>query len=94
MAGQFPDEQAKVLAFLQKHHAGTRNLLFGTADKYNLVESLDPEWSGALPHTLLLGPDGKVLYRETGEIDFLELRRKIVPALNAITPWPGMSDAK
>lgn len=90
VAAQFPDEQAKVLAFLQKHHASTRNLLFGTTDKYKLMEALDPDWNGALPHTLLIGPDGKVLYRQTGELDFLELRRKIVPALNAITPWPGM----
>jgi hypothetical protein len=47
-----------------------------------------------VPHTVLLGPGGEVLYRETGEIDFLELRRRIVPALNKITPWPGMTDAK
>jgi len=94
VAAQFPDERAKVLAFLEKHHALTRNLLFGDTDKYKLIEALDPEWSGALPHTLLLGPKGEVLYRETGEIDFLELRRKIVPALNSITPWPGLSDAK
>ncbi len=94
VAGQFPDEQAKVLAFLQKNHASTRNLLFGENDKYKLAEALDPEWSGALPHTLLIGPKGEVLYRETGQLDFLELRRKIVSALNAITPWPGMSDAK
>jgi peroxiredoxin len=94
VAGQFPDEQARVLAFLQKNHASTRNLIFGDTDKFKLVEALDPEWSGALPHTLLLGPKGEVLYRETGGLDFLELRRKIVPALNAITPWPGMSDAK
>jgi len=94
VAAQFPDEQAKVLAFLEKHHASTRNFLFGETDKYKLIETLDPEWSGALPHTLLIGPQGEVLYRESGEIDFLELRRKIVPALNAITPWPGLSDAK
>jgi hypothetical protein len=30
------------------------------------------------------------MYRHTGELDFLELRRQIVPALNAITPWAGM----
>jgi peroxiredoxin len=94
VAGQFPDEQAKVLAFLRKNHASTRNLIFGGTDKYKLAEALDPEWSGALPHTLLIGPKGEVLYRETGELNFLELRRKIVSALNAITPWPGMSDAK
>lgn len=94
VAAEFPDQQPKVLAFLQKHHASTRNLIFGDTDKYKLIEAFDPEWNGALPHTLLLGPNGEVLFRQTGELDFLELRRKIVPALNKITPWPGMSDAK
>jgi len=94
VAAQFPDEKVKVLAFLQKHYASTRNLIFGDTDKYKLMEAFDPDWNGALPHTLLLGPGGEVLYRETGEIDFLELRRKIVPALNKVTPWPGMSDAQ
>jgi thiol-disulfide isomerase/thioredoxin len=94
VAAEFPDQQAKVLAFLQKHHASTRNLIFGDADKYKLIEAFDPEWNGALPHTVLLGPNGEVLFRQTGELDFLELRRKIVPALNKITPWPGMSDAR
>jgi len=91
VAAQFPDEEAKVLKFLQQHHASTRNFIFGTTDKYALIDALDPSWDGPLPHTLLIGADGKVLYRETGSIDFLALRRAIVPALNAITPWPGLS---
>lgn len=90
VAAQDPEEKPQVLKFLQKHAASTRNLIFGSAEKYPLIEALDPEWSGALPHTLLVGPDGKVLYRVTGEVDVLTLRRKIVPALNAITPWAGM----
>jgi hypothetical protein len=65
-------------------------LIFGSTDKYALIEALDPEWQGALPHTLLIGPDGKVLYRQTGSIDFLAIRRAIVPALNEITPWGGL----
>jgi thiol-disulfide isomerase/thioredoxin len=94
IAGQFPDEKPQVLKFLQKHFASTKNYYFGETDKYKLIEALDPEWNGALPHTLLIGPGGEVLYRETGEIDFLKLRRQIVPALNKIAPWPGMADAK
>ncbi|HVU22852.1 MAG TPA: redoxin family protein [Opitutus sp.] len=94
VAAQFPDEQAKVLEFLKKHHASSRNLIFATKDKYAAIEAIDPEWSGALPYTLLVGADGKVLYRETGSLDFLALRRVIVPALNAITPWGGLSPIK
>lgn len=89
VAAQFPDEQPQVLKFLQKHFASTRNVMFGSDDKYPLLEALDPEWNGALPHTLLVSPEGKVLYRHTGELDFLELRRKILPALDAIRPWGG-----
>ena len=59
-----------------------------------MFEALDPEWQGGLPHTMLIAPGGEVIYRVTEELDFLELRRKIVPALNKITPWPGMSDAQ
>lgn len=94
VAAQFPDEEPKVLKFLQEHHASTRNLIYGATDKYAFIEALDPEWNGALPFTLLLDADGKVLYRETGSLDFLALRRAIVPALNAVTPWAGLSPIK
>ena len=94
VSADFPDQEPKVLRFLQQHHASTRNLLYGANDKYAYIEALDPEWSGALPYTLLLDADGKVLYRETGSLDFLALRRAIVPALNAITPWPGLGPTR
>jgi thiol-disulfide isomerase/thioredoxin len=94
VAAQFPDEKDQVLRFLQKHFASNKNYYFGDTDKYKMIEAFDPDWNGAVPHTLLLGPNGEVLYRETSDLNILELRRKIYPALNKITPWPGLSDAK
>ena len=94
VAAQFPDEKDKVLKFLQQHHASTRNLIFGETDKYKLMAALDPDWSGAVPHTLVIGTDGTVLYRQTGELDFLKLRRVLVPALNQLAPWGGLSPVK
>lgn len=91
VAAEPPSMRDRVLAFLQKHHASTRNLIFADADKYKMIEALDPEWSGALPYTLIVDPNGKVLHRETGSLDFLELRRKLLPALDAVQPWPGLS---
>lgn len=91
VAAEPPAVKDKVLAFLRKHRASTRNLIFGDPDKYQMIEAVDPAWNGALPYTLILGPKGEVLYRETGTLDLLEARRAIVPALNAITPWPGLS---
>jgi peroxiredoxin len=94
IAAQFPDEKDKVLSFLQKHHASTKNFYFGDTDKYKLFEALDPEWKGGLPHTILIAPSGVIIYRQTEELDFLAVGRAIVPALNNNTPWPGMSDAQ
>lgn len=89
LAAEFPDVEPKVMKFLQKHQASTRNLIFGTTDKYALMEALDPDWNGALPHTLLIDPQGNVIYRETGAIDFLAMRRALLKALDAIAPWPA-----
>jgi thiol-disulfide isomerase/thioredoxin len=94
VAAQFPDEKDQVQRFLQKHFASRKNYYFGDTDKYKMIEAFDPDWNGALPHTLLIAPNGEILYRQTGELDMLELRRKIYPALNKITPWPSLSDAK
>lgn len=87
VAAQFPDEEKKVLKFLQDHKASTKNLIFGDSDKYAFIEAFDKDWNGELPYTLLIGADGKVLYRESGSIDFLALRRVIVPELEKLTPW-------
>ena len=81
VSANYPDEKKEVLAFLQKRQASCRNLLFGMTDKYKLIEAFDSKWEGALPYTILLGPDGDVLYRNQEAIDPLELKRAIVAAL-------------
>lgn len=87
VAAHYPDEQPEVLRFLKKQHASNRNLIFGDRDKYALMEAFDSEWSGALPFTLLIDPDGKVVYRREGVIEPLALKRLIVKELNARKPW-------
>ncbi|HWA28616.1 MAG TPA: redoxin domain-containing protein [Lacunisphaera sp.] len=87
VAAEFPKDEPKVLKFLQDHHASTRNLIFGDDDKYAMIEAFDKDWNGELPYTLLIAPDGKVLYRESGSIDFIALRRVIVPEVEKIKPW-------
>ena len=89
VAAHDPGDRPQVHRFLKQHHASTRNLIYDDEDKYKMIEAFDPEWSGALPYTAVIDPAGKVIYRETGTIDMLEIRRTIVPALNAISPWGG-----
>jgi len=76
-----PDFQGKVLTALQKNEASNKNYHFNSTDKYKLIEAVDSKWPGALPHTLLVRPGGEIVYRQTGEIDPLELKRAIVKNL-------------
>jgi len=46
-----------------------------------LVKALDPQWPGPLPHTVLVGPGGKILWRHNGEIDANELLEVILKEL-------------
>jgi len=92
-----PAEKKKAVEkFLQSRHAAlsdrtapslkeegrTTNNYIWTADNTDpLAEAIDKEWSGALPHTVLLAPDGKILWRHTDKLDIVEVRRQIIKAL-------------
>jgi thiol-disulfide isomerase/thioredoxin len=77
----YPDEQPGVLSALQKQHATSRNLLLGSSDIYGLMAAFDSEWNAVVPYTMLIRPDGQVVYKRQGEIDPLELRRLIIANL-------------
>ena len=81
VSANMPDEQAGVLRFLQKKHATSRNLLFSSDDTTSLQTAFDPAWDSAVPYTVLLSSDGRVLYRKLGSVDLLELRRTILANL-------------
>jgi peroxiredoxin len=85
-----PDEQASVLRFLQKKHATSRNLLFSSTDTVGLQEAFDPTWDSAVPYTILLSGDGKVLYKQMGSADILELRRTILA--NVAAEYAGFNE--
>jgi peroxiredoxin len=82
-----PDEEKSVLAFLKKQQASCRNLIFASADREKLINAFDPAWQGAVPFTVLLDPDGKVVKQELDSIDALGFRRAIVQGLNEKKPW-------
>ncbi len=87
VAGNRPDEEKKVLAFLREKQASFKNLIFASNDRDKLINAFDPNWQGEVPYTLLLAPGGEVIYRETDRIDPLAVKRAIVKALNDKKPW-------
>jgi len=81
VAANMPDEKNTVLRLLEKMHATSRNLLFASDDTAGLQAAFDPGWQSAVPYTVLIAPDGKVLYQKQGSVDVLELRRTILANL-------------
>lgn len=78
VAMQEPAEKPAVLKFLQKQHSAVRNLMLDSDDVYAAMAAFDPAWESGVPFTIVISPDGKVLLSHQGEVDKLELRRKIL----------------
>lgn len=76
-----PDEKRGVLSFLQEQHAITKNLLFNFNDPAEGISAFGTDWSGGVPYTVFLSPEGEVLYRTQGAINSLEMRRTILKYL-------------
>ena len=77
----YPDEQKGALASLTKLHATTRNLILGSTDLYTLLGAFDPDWNAAVPYSMLIRPNGGVVYKLQGSINPLEMRRMIIANL-------------
>jgi thiol-disulfide isomerase/thioredoxin len=66
-----------VLKFLLKNEASNRNFIFSSDNNSDLVEAIDPQWSGALPYTMLVEQGGNIIYRTQGPINMVEMRKLI-----------------
>jgi peroxiredoxin len=73
-----PEKKDKILATLQRLHVATKNYLFNGNDTYQLIELIDPKWQGALPYTLLIEPNGKIVYAKQGSINPPAMKKLIV----------------
>jgi thiol-disulfide isomerase/thioredoxin len=78
VATNLPDEAPGVQKALEKMHANTRNLYFASDDTSAMQAAFDAKWEAGVPYTVLIAPDGKVLYEKQGEVNILELRRIIL----------------
>jgi peroxiredoxin len=78
VSANMPDEKDGVLRMLNKKRATSKNLLFASSDTEALQKAFDPTWESAVPYTILLDANGKVLYKNLGSVDILELRRTIL----------------
>ncbi len=89
-------DASKVQAFIKDQHLplsrftqksvkaegrSTNNYHFTGTELEKLAATIDPEWQGPIPHSILVKPGGEIVWRHTGEVDEQELRNAIVDAL-------------
>ena len=75
-----PRNSGRVYEVLLEKKASAANCIFAGANLHDLVGALDPAdttWDGSPPHTLLIAPGGKIVYRHVGPVDREELTKKI-----------------
>lgn len=73
-----PDQRLKDIA-AEGRTTTNYHWVAGNVDK--LGTAIDPEWTGALPFSVLIGPGGRILWKHSGELDAVELRRQILKAI-------------
>lgn len=94
-------DESKVLKFLQSeqlplspHTAkkmsegdkrSTNNFHYQSDDLDALADALDTKWQGPIPHTIVIAPGGEVLYRHTGHVDIVEMRRAVIQGIEKAT---------
>jgi thiol-disulfide isomerase/thioredoxin len=76
-----PQKKDAALKVLRDRHVAATNYISAVKDRDRFANLLDKEWPGPLPYTLLIAPGGKVIYRKTGPIEPLEVRRAVVDRL-------------
>ena len=92
-----PEDQAKAERFLEKHRAAlparlkptlekegrrTNNYIYNEASMDVLINALDPAWTGPQPHTILIAPGGKVVFRHNGPLTEPELLEGILQVMS------------
>ncbi len=78
--------EPKVLKFLKEKMSSSKNYILDGVNKYDMIEAIDPKWQGALPYTVLIAPDGKIVYKQMGMIDILKLRKATVEYIGRYYP--------
>ena len=88
-----PKDRARALAFLDKQRAAlpkrlkeclsaegrkSNNYLFTDPSMDALINALDPKWPGPQPHTVLVAPGGKIVFRHNGKIGEEELLEAVL----------------
>jgi peroxiredoxin len=72
-----PKKAEQALKVLKEQRVACTNYLYTGEDRDKFADALDAKWPGPLPHTVVIAPGGKIIYRKNGQIDALEVKKVI-----------------
>ncbi len=90
------EDRAKAKKFLESRHAAlsertrksmesegrtSNNYIWAGDNADKLAEAIYPKWTGALPLTVIISPEGNILWSHGDALDFVELRTQILKGL-------------
>ncbi len=78
ISGDMPGKKDAVIKFLKDKQVSCTNYQFNSEDRTELGEALDKDWEGGIPYTVIIKPGGEIIYRHTGPIDPLEVKKAII----------------
>ncbi|MGD0596091.1 MAG: redoxin family protein [Sedimentisphaerales bacterium] len=78
ISGDMPSKKDNVIKFLKDKQVSCTNYQFNSEDRTELGEALDKGWEGGIPYTIIIKPGGEIIYRHSGPIEPLEVKKAII----------------
>ncbi len=66
---------------MEKESRTSNNYIWAGGNPDKLAEAIAPDWTGALPLTVVISTDGKILWSDGNEVNPVELRTQILKGL-------------
>lgn len=84
VSADFDDQIDDVKEFLARHGV-TADSYLKTGDDMAFIDGLHPQWSGALPATLVYDADGNLIRFWEGRADYAKFESAVIEAMNGAT---------
>lgn len=81
ISGDFEEERSAAEAFLKQHQVDFTTY-FKQGNDNEFISTLSKNWTGALPYTMVLDANGKVIKEWEGAADYETFEQALLKALN------------
>lgn len=81
LKNQYAHPSDALAAALKKEGRTATNFFYTESDAEKLGKVIDPEWPGPLPHSVLVAPGGRIIWRHNGVVDAEKLLELLIQEL-------------